>query len=50
LSGSGSTICCLSPDAKSSAKIASAMRYQASKGSTVMICSPDNKGAFVTKS
>ncbi|NBZ94993.1 MAG: homoserine kinase [Proteobacteria bacterium] len=50
LSGSGSTICCLSPDAKSSIKIASAMRSQASKGSTVMICSPDNKGAFVTKS
>ena len=50
LSGSGSTICCLSPDAKSSVKIASAMRSQASKGSTVMICSPDNKGAFVTKS
>ena len=50
LSGSGSTICCLAPDAKSSVKIASAMRSSASKGSNVMICSPDNKGAFVTKS
>lgn len=50
LSGSGSTICCLAPDAKSSVKIASAMRSSASKGSIVVICSPDNKGAFVTKS
>jgi len=49
LSGSGSTICCLAPDARSSARIASAMRSKASKGSSVMICSPDNKGAFVTK-
>jgi homoserine kinase len=50
LSGSGSTICCLAPDTKSSVNIAAAMRSRASKGSTVMICSPDNKGAFVTKS
>jgi len=49
LSGSGSTICCLAPDAKASAKIASAMRSKASKRSTVMICGPDNKGAFVSR-
>jgi homoserine kinase len=50
LSGSGSTICCLSPDENSAAKIASAMRSAASKGSSVVICAPDNRGAFVTKS
>lgn len=50
LSGSGSTICCLAPDANSSVKIASAMRTKAPKGSTVISCSPDNKGAFVSRS
>ena len=49
LSGSGSTICCLAPDAKSSVKIADAMRSKASKGSIAMICIPDNKGAFFSK-
>jgi homoserine kinase len=50
LSGSGSTICCLAPDTKTSAKIASSMRSVAPRGSKVIICNPDNKGAFVTKS
>jgi homoserine kinase len=50
LSGSGSTICCLAPDAKTSVKIASAMRSGAPKGAISMICGPDNRGAFVTRS
>lgn len=50
LSGSGSTICCLSPDEGSSRKIATAMRSESPKGSFVMICAPDNKGAFTARS
>jgi homoserine kinase len=47
LSGSGSTICALSPDAKSTAHLAKAMKSKAPKGSRIVICSADNKGASV---
>jgi len=45
LSGSGSTICCLSPDSKHAAGIAKAMLAKAPKGARTIICSADNKGA-----
>jgi homoserine kinase len=45
LSGSGSTICCLAPDAKTAAKVSAAMKRSAPKGARVIICSADNIGA-----
>jgi homoserine kinase len=45
LSGSGSTICCIAPDAKAAAKVARAMRTAAPRHSRTMICKADNKGA-----
>ena len=45
LSGSGSTICCVAPNSGSAAKISSAMKRSAPKGSKVIICSASNKGA-----
>lgn len=45
LSGSGSTICCLAPDAVLAASIAKAMKRHAPKGSKTMIVASDNKGA-----
>lgn len=45
LSGSGSTICCLAPDAKSAPAIARVMKGKSPKGSKTIICSADNKGA-----
>jgi homoserine kinase len=47
LSGSGSTICELSPDAMSAARIAKTMKAAAPRGSKTVICSADNKGAVV---
>lgn len=49
LSGSGSTICALAPDAESAARIARAMKSKAPTGSKTLICSPDNTGARVVK-
>lgn len=49
LSGSGSTICCLAPDAATAAKVALAMKRKAPKGSKSLICSADNKGAQLVK-
>jgi homoserine kinase len=50
LSGSGSTICCLAPDAEKAAKVSAAMKRSAPKGSKAIICSVDNRGAtIVTK-
>jgi len=49
LSGSGSTICCLAPDAATAAKVALAMKQKTPKGSKSLICSADNKGAQVVK-
>lgn len=45
LSGSGSTVCCLSPDSKHASAIAKAMKAKAPKGARTIICSSDNKGA-----
>ena len=50
LSGSGSTICCLAPDAISAKKIAASMRAAAPKGSRTAIVAADNKGARIVKS
>jgi homoserine kinase len=47
LSGSGSTICCLCPDAASAGKIARAMRSEAPAGAVTVVCQADNKGALV---
>ena len=47
LSGSGSTICCIAPDAKSAAAIAKAMKNQAPKGSRMIVSSARNMGARV---
>ena len=47
LSGSGSTICSLSPDEKAAKRIATAMRKAGPKGSKILICSADNKGARI---
>ncbi len=49
LSGSGSTICALAPDEESTSRIAKAMKANSPKGSKILICSPDNKGAHVVK-
>ena len=49
LSGSGSTICALSPDAKNATRIAKAMKEKAPKGSKIEICTADNQGATVLK-
>ena len=49
LSGSGSTICALSPDEKTAAAIARAMKSKAPNGSKTLICSPDNTGARVLR-
>ncbi len=49
LSGSGSTICCLAPDARAAAAVANAMRAASPKGSKAVICAPDNTGAVVAK-
>lgn len=49
LSGSGSTICALSPDAKRTAPLAKAMKANAPKGSKIVICTADNQGACVFK-
>jgi homoserine kinase len=50
LSGSGSTICCLAPDAVLAKKIASSMRAAAPKGAMIAIVAADNKGARIVKS
>jgi homoserine kinase len=47
LSGSGSTICCLAPDAKTAAKVSVAMKHNAPKGSKLIVCSADNKGVSI---
>jgi homoserine kinase len=47
LSGSGSTICCLAPDAKRATAIAAAMKRHALKGSKTVIIATDNHGAKV---
>ena len=49
LSGSGSTICCLSPDATSATRIAKAMKSASPAGSKIVICTAANKGAHVVK-
>ena len=49
LSGSGSTICALAPDAESAVRIAKAMKTLSPKGSKTLICAPDNKGASIIK-
>ena len=49
LSGSGSTICSLSPDEASSTGIAKAMKAASPAGSKIVICAADNKGAHVVK-
>jgi homoserine kinase len=49
LSGSGSTICALTPDAESATRIARAMKTKSPKGSKSVICSADNKGAKVIR-
>jgi len=52
LSGSGSTICVLAPDAASAVKIAKAMKTVAqkfSKGCKTIVCQADNTGAVVGK-
>ena len=49
LSGSGSTICCLSPDETSATRIAKAMKAASPAGSKTVICAADNKGAHVMK-
>ncbi len=50
LSGSGSTICCIAPDAVSAKKIASSMRAAAPQGVRIAIVAADNKGARIVKS
>ena len=50
LSGSGSTICCLSPDAISAKKISASMRSAAPKGARTVIVAADNSGARILKS
>jgi homoserine kinase len=50
LSGSGSTICALAPDAESATRIAKAMKAKSPKGSKSLICSADNKGTKVIRS
>lgn len=50
LSGSGSTICCLAPDAKRAASIATAMKRHAPKGSKTLVVAADNKGARAVRS
>jgi hypothetical protein len=50
LSGSGSTVCCLAPDAKRAAAIATAMKRHAPKGSKTVIVAADNKGAHSVNS
>ena len=49
LSGSGSTICCLAPDARRAAAIAANMKRHAPKGSKTVIVAADNHGAKVIK-
>jgi homoserine kinase len=49
LSGSGSTICCLAPDATSATKIAAAMKKSSPKGGRTIICTADNGGAKILK-
>ncbi|MEI6321944.1 MAG: homoserine kinase [bacterium] len=49
LSGSGSTICALAPDAASAPRIAKMMIVKAPKGSKTVICTADNQGATVLK-
>ncbi len=50
LSGSGSTICCLAPDAISAKKIAASMRTAAPKGAKIAIVAADHQGARIVKS
>jgi len=45
LSGSGSTICCITPGTAEAARVSVAMKKAAPKGARTMICQPDNKGA-----
>ena len=45
LSGSGSTICCLAPDARQASSVARAMKRHAPKGSHTLVCAADNMGA-----
>ena len=47
LSGSGSTICCVATDESSAKRVGAAMRKAAPKGSKVLLCGVDNKGASV---
>jgi homoserine kinase len=47
LSGSGSTICCLASDGEVASKISVAMKRQAPKGSKVILCPADNRGAMI---
>jgi homoserine kinase len=49
LSGSGSTICCLSPDAGTSSAIARAMKKAAPAGSATITASADNRGAIILR-
>jgi len=49
LSGSGSTICALAPDAESAARIAKAMKRSSPSGSKTVTCAVDNQGAKVLK-
>jgi len=50
LSGSGSTICCLAPDAGTATKVASAMKLASPKGALTIISTADNGGAKILKS
>lgn len=49
LSGSGSTICCLAPNAKAATSVAVAMKRKAPNGAKLIICAADNKGAHLVK-
>jgi len=49
LSGSGSTICVLAPDAASAPKIAKAMKSASPKGCKSLVCQADNTGAQLLK-
>ena len=47
LSGSGSTICCLAPDASVAKKVSLAMKRAAPTGGKILITSAENKGARI---
>jgi homoserine kinase len=49
LSGSGSTICCLALDTEQVPRIARAMKKQSPKGSKILICEANNRGASMVR-